>query len=193
MSARVLIVDARSERSQALEQALREAGFDVVMTIGEQEDLYAAVEQLEPDAVLIDAASPSRDSLEHLGQLGKRYPRPMIMLTSQDSPELTRDAARAGVSAYVVESLMPPLMRSMIDVAIASFEQHNALREELTRTRRSMTERKAVDRAKTLLMERRRLSENNAYQYLRKLAMDRRMNMSELAEELINAADERRR
>ncbi|WP_043527665.1 ANTAR domain-containing response regulator [Litchfieldella xinjiangensis] len=191
MTIRVLIVDAKPERSQELEQAMGDAGFEVVATVDEQQDLHAVVERLAPDAVIIDSALPSRDTLEHVGQLGRRYPKPMIMLAEQESPDLTRIAAKAGVSAYVVDHVQPALMRSMVNVAIASFESHRALKGELTRTQETLAQRRSIDRAKALVMELRSIGEEAAYQYLRTTAMNRRMTIHELAQELLTAAGKR--
>ncbi|WP_136069389.1 ANTAR domain-containing response regulator [Modicisalibacter radicis] len=187
MTIRVLIVDAKAERSRALDQALVEAGFEVMTTVDESEDLYTVMERLQPDAVIVDAALPSRDTLEHLGQLGRRFPKPMIMLAEEETPELTQQAAQAGVSAYVVDSVMPALVRSMINVAVTSFEAHRALKGELTRTQESLAQRRAIDRAKALIMENRTCGEDAAYQYLRTTAMNRRMTIHELAQELLAA------
>ncbi|MDW5377541.1 ANTAR domain-containing protein [Halomonas sp. HP20-15] len=187
MTLRVLIVNARAERARALDPGLVEAGFDVVATVDESEDLYTAMDRLQPDAVVVDAALPSRNTLEHLGQLGRRFPKPMIMLAEEETPELARQAAREGISAYVVDSVMPALVRSMINVAVASFEAHRALKGELTRTQESLAQRRAIDRAKTLLMENRSCGEDAAYQHLRTTAMNRRMTIHELAQELIAA------
>lgn len=187
MTIRILIVDAKAERSRELDRALAEAGFDVVTTVDEQDDLYSTMERTKPDAVIVDAALPGRDTLEHLGQLGKRYPKPMIMLAEEETPELTQQAARAGVSAYVVDNVMPALVRSMVNVAIASFESHRALKGELSRTQETMTQRRTIDRAKSLVMENRGVGEDAAYQYLRKTAMNRRMTIHELAQELLAA------
>lgn len=187
MTIRILIVDAKAERSRELNRALAEAGFDVVTTVDEQDDLYSTMERTKPDAVIVDAALPGRDTLEHLGQLGKRYPKPMIMLAEEETPELTQQAARAGVSAYVVDNVMPALVRSMVNVAIASFESHRALKGELSRTQETMTQRRTIDRAKSLVMENRGVGEDAAYQYLRKTAMNRRMTIHELAQELLAA------
>jgi response regulator NasT len=186
MAIRVLIVDTRNERSQALEQALAEAGFDVVSTVDEQDDLYATMEELQPDAVIVDAALPSRDTLEHLGQLGRRYPKPMIMLAEEETPDLTQQATRAGVSAYVVDSISPALVRSMLNVSISSFESFRALKGELSRTQETLSQRRAIDRAKAMIMEMHGLGEDAAYQYMRKTAMNRRMTIHELAQELLS-------
>lgn len=193
MTTRVLIVDTKDERSQALEQALVEAGFEVITTVDEQEDLYATMEQLKPDAVIVDAALPSRDTLEHLGHLGRRYPKPMIMLAEEETPDLTQQATRAGVSAYVVDSIGPALVRSMLNVAISSFEAHRALKGELTRTQETLTQRRNIDRAKAMIMEMRGIGEDAAYQYLRTTAMNRRMTIHELAQELLSATGKKKR
>ncbi|MCG7600090.1 ANTAR domain-containing protein [Halomonas sp. McH1-25] len=187
MAIRVLIVDTKDERSQALERALAEAGFEVVSTVDEQDDLYSTMEALQPDAVIVDAALPSRDTLEHLGQLGRRYPKPMIMLAEEETPDLTQQATRAGVSAYVIDSISPALVRSMLNVSISSFESFRALKGELSRTQETLAQRRAIDRAKAMIMELRGLGEDAAYQYMRKTAMNRRMTIHELAQELLSA------
>ena len=187
MAIRVLIVDTKDERSQALEQALADAGFDVLSTVDEQDDLYRTMEALQPDAVIVDAALPSRDTLEHLGQLARRYPKPMIMLAEEETPDLTQQATRAGVSAYVVDSISPALLRSMLNVSISSFESFRALKGELTRTQETLAQRRAIDRAKVIIMEMRGLGEDAAYQYMRTTAMNRRMTIHELAQELLAA------
>ncbi|MEX1082072.1 MAG: ANTAR domain-containing protein [Halofilum sp. (in: g-proteobacteria)] len=186
MAVRVLIVDAKPARSQRLESALREAGFDVLMTVDETDDLSARMEAQEPDAVIVDADLPSRDTLENLGQLGRRYPKPVIMLAENEVPDMARDAARAGVSAYVVDGVAPSVIRSLVDVAIGHFQAHHQLRNELKRTQQTLAERKAVDRAKCLLMERHGVGEEAAYGRLRKIAMDRRLSLSAVARELLD-------
>ncbi|RFA30838.1 response regulator [Alkalilimnicola ehrlichii] len=186
MAVRVLIVDTRPQRSRKLEQSLREAGFEVVAVIDGEDALHDKVCELAPDAVVVDTDSPGRDTLEHLASLGQRYPKPMIMLSESVDPELTLDAARAGVTAYAVETLSAPVVRSLVDVAIAHFRSHALLRTELVKVQRSLESRKLIDRAKCRLMERYGIGEEAAYQRLRKLAMDRRLNLNDLAREILS-------
>lgn len=186
MAVRVLIVDAKTERSQRLEAALTEAGFEVLTTVDENDDLAARVEEQAPDAVIVDAELPSRDIFEHLSQLGRRYPKPMIMLSENEAPDMTREAARAGVSAYVVDGVAPSLIRSLVDTAIGHFEAHHELKNELSRTQQTLEKRKAIDQAKCLIMERQGLGEEAAYEKLRKMAMDRRLSLVDVARELIS-------
>src|SRR5882672_4762001 len=114
MPARVLIIDVQSERTQQLAQALAAAGFDVAGIVAESEDVHGAVRSLKPDAILIDADSPSRDTLEGLAVLGKRFPRPILMLSETADTELVRDAARLGISTYAVDGISPALLRSLV-------------------------------------------------------------------------------
>ena len=97
MPARVLIIDAQSERTELLAQALLAAGFEVAGIVAESDDVHGVVKSLKPDAILIDADSPSRDTLEGLAVLGKRFPRPILMLSESTDTDLVRDAARLGI------------------------------------------------------------------------------------------------
>jgi two-component system, response regulator / RNA-binding antiterminator len=102
----------------------------------------------------------------------------------------------AGVSAYIVAGLHAERIRPILDVALARFEQEQALRQELEATRNELVElstelkdRKIIDRAKTLLMERQKLSENDAYTRLRKAAMDKNLKLVEVAQRMLDVAD----
>lgn len=185
MSVRVLIVDAKSERSERLETALRTSGFTVVGSVRDHEDMAETVSRMAPDAIIIDSESPTRDTLEHFAALHRHYPRPMVMFAEHGTTAMTRAAAQAGVSAYVVEGLSPAMLRSLIDVSILHFQDHSLLQAELERALHSLDERDLVDRAKRLLMQRRQLSESDAYTWLRRMAMNRSQRMAELAQAVI--------
>ncbi len=185
MAVRVLIVDTKSERSARLERALRASGFVVLAVVADTSDLNAQVRLLEPDAIIIDSDSPTRDTLEHLVALHRRYPRPMVMFTEQGDSKMTRAAAEAGVSAYVVESASPQQLRSLVEVAILHFQAHHLLQAELEKIRQTLEGRQWVDRAKCLLMEQRGLSEQEAYVHLRRLSMNRGQRISDLARAML--------
>ncbi|MFC3102502.1 ANTAR domain-containing response regulator [Salinisphaera aquimarina] len=187
---RVLLVDRQSARLSTLRAVIADAGFDVVDVLHEDADLYAAVERHAPDAVIVGADSPSRDVLEDVATLGRRYPKPLLMLSSQDDRRLMAQAADAGVSAYVMEGLSPALVRSLVDVAVRQFRQMESLKRELAQTRETLADRQVIDRAKCLLMERSALSEQQAYTRLRKSAMDHGLPLPEVARQvMVHAAD----
>ena len=185
MSARVLIIDAHSERTQPLAQALAAAGFAVAGIVAESEDVYAAVREHKPDAILIDADSPSRDTLEGLAVLGKRFPRPILMLSETADTELVRDAARLGISTYAVDGISPALLRSLVEVTMAHFQSQRSLSNELHEAQQALQDRRVIDKAKYRLVQEMRMSEEEAYHQLRRMAMERGMKLVELARLLV--------
>lgn len=186
---RVLVVDESEERAEVLGEGLRLAGHEVAASLSSPVALLATIDRLAPDVIVVDTDSPSRDVLEHLVVMSQHTPRPVIMFASDAAPQTIRDAVRAGVSAYVVDGLEPSRVKAIIDVAVARFEDLQKLRGEVAEAHRKLTERKLVERAKGLLMRARGLDEESAYHLLRKVAMDRKLAMAEVARQLIDAVD----
>jgi response regulator NasT len=186
---RVLVVDESRERARVLRDGLRLAGYEVTASLTSPIALLKTIDELKPDVIVIDTESPSRDVLEHLVVMSQHTPRPVVMFASDGAPEKIREAVRAGVSAYVVDGLDPLRVKTIIDVAVARFEDFQNLREQLAQANLKLSERKLVERAKGILMKSRGLDEEAAYGLLRKFAMDRKLRMSEVARQLIDAAD----
>lgn len=185
---RVMIVDSDTERSRNLRGALTLAGYRVVAELRESIALPDAVQGLKPHIVIVAADSPDRDTLEHISLTTRNAPRPVVMFTQERASETIRAAVRAGVSAYVVDGLNPERIRPILEVACARFEAHQALADRLADTERQLAERKTVEKAKGLLMQRRGLSEEAAYRELRQLAMQTGKRLAEVAETLLAAA-----
>lgn len=185
---KVMIVDEDGERSRQLRGALTLAGYRVVAELREAIDLPDAVAGMKPHIVIVAADSPDRDTLEQIGLTTRNAPRPVVMFTQDGASDTIRQAVAAGVSAYVVDGLAPDRLRPILEVACARFEAHQQLSQRLADTERELAERKSVERAKGLLMDRRGLSEDQAYKELRKLAMATGKPMAEVAETLVAAA-----
>lgn len=186
---RVLVVDESAERAETLREGLRRAGYEVTASLSSPLALLKAIEELEPDVIVIDTESPSRDVLEHLVVMSQHTPRPVVMFATDGAPETIREAVRAGVSAYVVDGLDAARVKSVIDVAVARFEDFQGLREQLAAANLKLSERKLVERAKGILMKARGLDEEAAYCLMRKFAMDRKLKLGDVARQLIDAAD----
>jgi response regulator NasT len=184
---RVMIVDADGARSRQLRGALTLAGYHVVAELREAIDLPDAVAGMRPHIVIVAADSPDRDTLEQISLTSRNAPRPVVMFTQDGAQDTIRAAMEAGVSAYVVDGLAAERLKPILDVACARFEAHQALSSKLADTERELAERKIVERAKGLLMERRGLSEDKAYRELRQLAMSTGKPLREVAETLIAA------
>lgn len=187
---RVLVIDDQPLRSQAITSAIEEAGDEVVARVHDvNPDLHAIVRSVQPDVVIIDIESPGRDMLEDMRRISREEHRPIVMFVDDAQPDSIRRAIRAGVAAYVVKGAAPERVRPVLDVAIARFHEEKVLRDQLAEALVSLEDRKFIDRAKTVLMERRGLAEAEAYALLRKTAMDRSQRIGEVARRLVEAAE----
>ncbi len=186
---RVLVVDDSPERTAVLREGLERAGYEVAAALAAPIELLRAVEQVRPDVIIIDIDSPSRDVLEHVVMISRDQPRPIVMFSSDDAPDTIRDAMRAGVSAYIVDGLDAARVKSIVEVAVARFDEYQRLRVELADANQKLEERKLVERAKGILMKARGMDEDEAFQTLRRLAMDRGKRLGEIAQQLIDMAD----
>ncbi len=184
---KVLLIDSNIDRSESLAQALQLLGYAPIIHLENSQLLLTAVKEHQPDIILIDMQSPDRDTLESLNHVSRETPKPIVFFAEQSDLATTRAAISAGVSAYIVNDLPSKRLESVLEVAIARFQEHQKLREELTDYKARLQDRKDVDKAKGILMQYRQLSEEEAYQLLRKMAMDRNMKMGEAARNFIAA------
>lgn len=181
----VMLVDDQPARAALLEQALHDHHYRVIARLSSAAGLAERVAELGPDVIIIDIESPDRDTLEHMASLHRDNPHPVVMFSEEDDTGTIERAMRAGVSAYVVDGLNPARVKTIVDVAIARFREYQALRRELEATRTQLADRKQIDRAKGLLMKHRNLSEDEAYNAMRKMAMDRSQKLAEVASNII--------
>lgn len=186
---KVLLVDETAGRASALTHALAALdGVTVACALGGALELARRVAQIEPDIVLIDTESPSRDVLEQLAAMSASAPRPVVLFTADAQGEAIRAALRAGVSAYVVDGIAPARLEPIMRVAIERFEADQRLRAELNDVKLRLAERKAVERAKGILMKQRGMDEASAFAALRSLAMQRGIRLGEAARQVIDVA-----
>ena len=178
-----------AERNRSLRIGLLESGFNLVATLPADVFLSERIAQLQPDMVIVDAESDARDALEHVVIATRDAPRPIVMFTNDSDPSHVRQAVAAGVTAYVVSGMSPERIRPILDVAMARFEHEQALKDELNTARMELKDRKTIDRAKALLMQRQGLSEEQAYNKLRKTAMDKGLKLAEVAQRMLDVAD----
>jgi response regulator NasT len=185
---RILVIDESQTRAAELCGGLAMAGHQVAAVLPSVLDLTAQIERIKPDVILIETDSPSRDTLENLAVMDRQMPRPVIILTAEDDAAVMRDAFRAGVSAYVVDNVDMARLKPIVDVAIARFESHQAVRQELAASTKKLSERKLIEQAKGLLMKTRGLDEETAYASLRKMAMERQQPLAKVADDLLAMA-----
>ncbi len=187
---------AQAERSRSLRIGLLENGFNLVAVLPADAFLTERLAQLGPDMVIVDAESEARDALEHVVMATRDARRPIVLFTNDDDTRHVKDAVAAGVSAYIVAGLSPQRIKPILDVAMARFQHEQALRQalaeaetELHQRNAELQDRKTIDRAKGLLMQRQGLSEQEAYDKLRKTAMDKGLRVGEVAQRMLDVVE----
>ena len=186
---KVMLVDENRDRREALALSLRSGGYEVIEKSALSLGLMDRLGVLAPDVIIIETESPDRDMLEHLCTMSRNQPRPVVMFTDDDSEASIREAIRSGVTSYVVEGIAPEHVRPVVQVAMARFDAEQALRRDLESARVQLSERKLIERAKGMVMRRKGCTEDEAYALLRRLAMDRRLRLADVANQLIGMAD----
>ncbi|WDZ97157.1 ANTAR domain-containing protein [Herbaspirillum sp. WKF16] len=177
------------QRAEALRTGLMDAGYNIVAALPADLSLPDRIASLQPDMIIIEAESDARDVLEHIVIATRDERRPIVMFTEDDDTGSMDAAMAAGVTAYIVAGLHSERIKPVLDVALARFRQEQKLLAELSDTRNKLAERKLVERAKGVLMARKGLSEEQAYQKLRSMAMNRNLKLSEVAQRLLDAED----
>jgi response regulator NasT len=185
---RVMLVDDSHEEESPLKEGLVYAGYDVVVVSAVGLALAERVTELEPDVIIIDTESPSRDVLEHVSLVSARAPRPIVLFTDDGENASIHAALKAGVSAYVVAGIQPERLQPILDVAVARFTHEQALRDELRDAQTKLVERKVIERAKGILMKQKGVSEEQAFRMLRNLAMDRNAKLLDIARQVVDVA-----
>ncbi|MCI1663632.1 MAG: response regulator [Bifidobacterium crudilactis] len=170
-------------------EALKDAGYDVVGQAASGQEAVDLTKELKPDVVVMDVKMPGRDGISAATEIGKDNIAPVVMLTAFSQRNLVEKAADAGAMAYVVKPFVPEKLLPALEVAISRYDQINALRVEVTDMKARFEARKRVDRAKGLLMENMGLSESEAFSWIQKTSMDRRLTMQEVADAVIAQVD----
>jgi two-component system, response regulator / RNA-binding antiterminator len=188
-SLRVLIVDQNLLRASILEDGLREAGYRDLIVVRDMQNLMRRILDEEPDVILIDLENPNRDVLEQMFQVSRIVRKPVAMFVDKSDRGSIEAAIDAGVGTYVVDGLRKERVQAIVEMTISRFRAFDKLRTELQDTRQELADRKLIDRAKGILMKQRRVGEAEAYEMLRKAAMDSSLRIAQVAQSVITAAD----
>ena len=167
-------------------ETLKDNGFDVVGEAGDGEEAVRLVEEHEPDLVVMDVKMPKLDGISAAEQISKKNLAPVVLLTAFSQSELVERATEAGALAYVVKPFTPADLLPAAEIAIARFEQIRTLEDEVKDLAERFETRKLVDRAKGILNEKMGLSEPEAFRWIQKASMDRRLTMQDVAKTIID-------
>ncbi|MEK7881016.1 MAG: ANTAR domain-containing protein, partial [Deltaproteobacteria bacterium] len=150
-------------------------------------DFNAAIKvcrETKPDIVIMDVGLQGRDGIEAAGEIGRACPTAILLVTGAEDEETVKRAVRAGVMGYLVKPVGGEL-RPAMELAISRFMEFNELRKENQDLKNTIESRKLIEKAKGLLMEKENISEAEAFSKIRKISMDNRKTMKEVAEVII--------
>ena len=186
---RILIIDNNPERANSLIQILEASPYKTVVPVRLQEGLTERVTQIKPDIILIGVDFPGQTVLNWVASFHESHPCPTVMFSRDERSATIQAATRAGVSAYAVGKLTGARVKTIIEAAVARFYEFQALQQELEKTKTNLAERKIIERAKELVAQQRGCNESQAYQILRKMAMNRRKRLAEVSQDVLSVAD----
>lgn len=170
----VAILDDHERSRAALRAAIWAGGGDVVGEAQRCADAVALVERSKPTVAIFAVGLPDGDGMEAAAEVIARGTCPVVLLTSHTDDALVERAAAAGVMAFLLKPLRPAELAPALDLAVARWTEARALRQRLD-------DRKVIERAKGTLMLRHGLTEDQAFQRLRRTAMDSRRPLAEIA------------
>ena len=186
---RIAIVDERATRATIIEEGLAQIPDCQIFVLTERRGLLARIEEIDPDIVLIDLGNPSRDVLEEYFVVSRVLARPIAMFVEESDDDAIGASIDAGVSAYVVDGLAAHRIRPLLDLAVRRFNAFARLESDLAEAKGKLAERDAIDKAKRILMQSKRITEPEAYAELRRKAMSSNRRIADIAEAVVTAHD----
>ncbi len=188
---RVIVAEDESLIRIDIVETLRDHGFEIVAEASDGEKAVALAEELRPDLVVMDVKMPLMDGISAAEILTKKKIAPVVLLTAFSQRELVERASEAGALAYVVKPFTPNDLIPAIDIALGRYAQIQALEDEVADMAERLETRKILDRAKGILNNTMGLTEPEAFRWIQKASMDRRLTMKEVAQTVIDQLAEK--
>jgi len=182
---RVLVAEDEAIIRMDVVATLAEAGLDVVAEASDGEEAVKLALELEPDVVVMDIKMPKLDGISAAEKIAEKK-IPVVLLTAFSQADLVARAAEAGALAYITKPFKPADLVPAIQIALARNEEIAALEQEILDLSERLETRKLMDRAKGLLMSKMKLSEPEAFRWIQKASMNRRLSMSQVAKAVID-------
>jgi AmiR/NasT family two-component response regulator len=193
MGARVVIAEDEAIIRLDLKEILEAEGYEVVGETGRGDEAVELVTSQQPDLAILDVKMPGLDGIEAARRITADRKVAVLILTAFSQRNLIEDARDAGVSAYLVKPFQRSELVPAIEVALARFEEfraieeeHGRLADEVASLEDKLETRQLVDRAKGVLMDNHAMGEAEAFSFIQKTAMSRRIRMKDVAQEVLD-------
>ncbi|GAB3047353.1 ANTAR domain-containing response regulator [Sediminivirga luteola] len=190
---RVVVAEDEAVIRLDIVEMLREVGYDVVGEAADGESAIRLAEELRPDLVVMDIKMPVLDGISAAERITSARIAPVVLLTAFSQRELVERARDAGAMAYVVKPFTANDLVPALEIALSRHTEISALEAEVTDLQERFETRKLVDRAKSLLISSMGLTEPEAFRWIQKTSMDRRLTMREVAETVIKQIGEKQK
>jgi response regulator NasT len=186
---RVVVAEDEALIRMDLVEMLGELGYDVVGEAGDGESAVRLAEDLRPDLVMLDVKMPVLDGISAAERIAAARVAPVVMLTAFSQRELVERARDAGAMAYLVKPFTQADLVPAIELAVSRYAEITTLEAEVADLGEQLESRKRVERAKALLQQAYGLSEPDAFRWMQKAAMDRRLSMREVADVVLREVE----
>nr|WP_104531035.1 response regulator [Streptomyces specialis] len=189
---RVVIAEDEALIRLDLKEMLEEEGYTVVGEAGDGQRAVELARELTPDLVILDVKMPVMDGISAAEKIAGETIAPVLMLTAFSQRDLVERARDAGAMAYLVKPFSKSDVVPAIEIAVSRFNELKTLTQEVADLAQRLETRKLVDRAKSILQTQYGLNEPAAFRWIQKTSMDRRLSMHQVAEAVIQDAEEKR-
>jgi response regulator NasT len=184
----ILICDDEPLVRMNLKAMLLELGFDKVLECGDGKSAVEMALASFPDMAVMDVAMPGMDGITAAGEIKKKLKIPILLLTNCYDGQTAKRAAESGIAAFLTKPLREQDLIPALEIALAHEEQVEELKEKVEDLKETIENRKVIEKAKGMLMEKQRLSEADAYRAMQKLAMDKRKTLRQVADGILKQA-----
>lgn len=193
MNQKILFITSETESGNNNAQRLKSYLIENNYHLSECDFIHHHIQEsllgLTPDLVIFHCTTASTQLLDSIRLIQKNTPKPLIIFTDHSSDNMIADSIIAGASAFIVDGIESHRIRPIIEAAIARFNKCQTMRHQLEQTTLRLDERRTIDRAKGILMKNKQMSEEEAYQFLRKKAMDKNQRIGQIAQMIIEMAE----
>lgn len=184
---RILVAEDNSLTLVGLTMMLEKMGHEVVAAVGDGEEACRKLLDTQPDLALLDINMPRKSGIEVLQEVGQQLEIPCIFLTAYSDESFIREASRLGAAGYVMKPVTEEQLRAQIEISVSQKKRLLEANASAAYYKNALAERKLVERAKGILMDRMGLSESEAMKRLQKKSRDENKRIAMIAESIIKA------
>ena len=178
-----MLIEESTNPTPILESAILSEGFEIAAKVTGKNEILKKASDCDPDFIVVNVSSPDDELLSQLKTINDL--KPVVIFSEHAESAVIDTAVQAGVSAFIIDGLEEKRIKPVLEVALSRFKKYSELNNELTKTKENLANRKIIEKAKGLIMQQKHCTEDEAYNMLRKLAMDKNQKLNDVARNFI--------